>query len=261
MSAVRVYFELDGPRDAPVVVLGSSLGTTTHMWDEVAELLSERLRVLRFDLRGHGRSPATPGPYSLADLGGDVVALLDSLALEQVSYCGTSLGGMIGMWLATHAQYRIDRLVLCCTSAHLPPATGWQQRAAVVRAEGPEAVVDSVLERWFTPGFRERRPDRVASVRAYFAACDREGYAGCCEAVGGMDLRGVLPQVRADTLVLAGAQDPATPPEHAELITRNIPNADLVVLPDAAHLAAIEHPAKVAELILAHLTNRPHGAP
>jgi 3-oxoadipate enol-lactonase len=256
-----VYFELDGPRDAPVLVLGSSLGTTTHMWDEVAELLSERLRVLRFDLRGHGRSPATQGPYSLADLGGDVIALLDSLALEQVSYCGTSLGGMIGMWLATHAQYRLDRLVLVCTSAHMPPASGWQQRAAMVRAEGCEAVVDAVLRRWFTPGFQQRQPDRVAAVRSRFVACDREGYAGCCEAVGSMDLRGVLPQVRADTLVLAGQDDPATPPEHAELIADSIPNASLVTLPDAAHLAAIEQPARVAELILGHMTSRQHGAP
>ncbi len=256
MSAVRVYFQLDGPRDAPVLMLGNSLGSTTRMWAPVAERLSATFRVLRFDLRGHGRSPATPGPYTVADLGGDVVALLDSLGIERISYCGTSLGGMIGMWLATHAQYRLDRLVLCCTSAHLPPAQGWQDRAATVREKGCEAIADTVIARWFTPGFAARHPDRVAEVRAGFVTCDREGYAGCAEAVGSMDLRALLPQVRAHTLVLVGAEDQATPPPHGELIAQSIPDARLVTLADAAHLAALEHPETVAELIGQHLTER-----
>lgn len=237
-----------------MLVLSNSLGTDMSMWDDLLPALAERFRVLRYDQRGHGRSPAPPGPYTIAELAGDALALLDRLGVERVSFCGTSLGGMTGMWLAASAPDRIDRLALCCTSAHLPPRRTWTERAATVRGEGIQAVADAQLERWFTPGLAERRPDVVERFRRALLDSTPEGYAGCCEAIAGHDLRGELGSIRAPTLVLAAAEDPATPPEHGRLIADAVPGARLVVLERARHLAVVERPQESARELLAHLT-------
>ncbi|MEV0714786.1 3-oxoadipate enol-lactonase [Asanoa sp. NPDC050611] len=243
--------EVAGPPAAPVVVLGSSLGTTRAMWAPQIAALSTEFRVVAYDHRGHGASPVPPGPYAIEDLGRDVLELLDHLGLRQVHYAGLSLGGMVGMWLAAHAPERIDRLALLCTSAHMPPASGWHRRAATVRAEGMSAVADAVVARWFTPAFP---PDEVATFHKALVANDPAGYAACCAAIAGMDLRPALGRITAPTLVIAGAADAATPPEpHARTIVDGI-GARLVVLPDAAHLASVERAEQVSDLLRRHFT-------
>ncbi len=246
---VPLHYETHGPAGAPVVLFGCSLGTSAAMWSGQVTGLADRYRMICFDHRGHGRSPVPPGPYDIADLGRDVLALLDRLGLARVHYVGLSLGGMVGMWLAAHAPERIDRLALLCTAAHLPPAAGWQGRAATVRAGGLAAVAETVVGRWFTAGF-----DPGPGPRAMLLATPIEGYAACCEAIAAMDLRPDLPRITAPTLVIAGAQDAATPPELAARLVAGIPDARLEVLPDAAHLAAVQQPAAVNALLDAHLS-------
>lgn len=248
-----LHHDLSGPADAPVLVLSSSLGTTLEMWDPQLPTLAERFRVLRYDHRGHGKSAVPPGPYTVAELGGDVLTLIDELGIERFSWCGLSLGGMVGMWVAASQPGRVDRLVLCCTSALLGPREMWVDRAASVRRDGTAAQVDGALGRWFTPGFRERDPETVARYAAMLTGVPDEGYAACCEAVAAMDLTAELPAIRARTLVVAGADDPATPPEHARRIAAGIPGARVEVVPDASHFATIERPPETTELLLDHL--------
>jgi 3-oxoadipate enol-lactonase len=254
MSAIEVAATVDGPPRAPTVVLSNSLGSTPAMWDPQYAALVERLRVVRYDHRGHGESAVPPAPYELADLGADAIALLDRLGLERVHWCGLSLGGMVGMWMAINAPERIDRLVLCCTSARLGPPQMWIDRAATVRAEGVRAIADVGIERWLSPAFMEREPEAAARVKAMLIATPAEGYAACCGVIERMDQVDQLDRISAPTLVIAGAEDPATPPEHGELIASRIPGARLEIVPDARHLATIEQPAAMTELILAHLT-------
>lgn len=237
---------------APPLVLVGSLGTTVDMWEPQLITLAARFQVIRVEPRGHGGSAVPPGPYAIDDLGGDVLALLDSLGIGQVSYCGVSLGGMIGMWLAAHAPERVGRLVLCCTSAWLPPARAWTGRAARVRAHGTVSISDQIVSRWFTPAFREANPAVVARAAAMLAATPGEGYAGCCEAIAAMDLRPALASISAPTLVIAGSADPATPPGHGEQIAAGIAGAQFAVVP-AAHLANIEAPLAVGGMLMGHL--------
>jgi 3-oxoadipate enol-lactonase len=252
--SVELSFRESGARTAPVLVLGSSLGTTLEMWDPELAALELAARIVRFDTRGHGGSPLPPQPWDIADLGGDVLALLDRLGLERVAYAGVSLGGMIGMWLAAHAPERIAKLVVICSSAHLAPPQAWAERAAAVRDAGSVAAVsDAVLERWFTSDYRREHPEVTAWVEAMLHACPPEGYAGCCGVLERLDLRGELALIRAPTLVIAAAEDPSTPPAHSEAIAAAVAGAELEVLPQGAHLAAIERADEVAALILRHL--------
>jgi 3-oxoadipate enol-lactonase len=242
-----------GPDDAPVLLLGGSLGTTLDMWEPQVPVLSVAHRVICFEHRGHGGSPVPNGPYTIDELGGDVVTMLDRLALDRVSYCGLSIGGMVGQWLAINAPERIDKLILLCTAAHLPPDSNWHERAAAVReARTPEVVADAVLARWFTEPYARSHPDLMARYRSMIASIDPEGYAGCCEAIAAMDLRPTLSGIAARTLVIAGENDPAAPPVHSEEIAAGIRDASLVVLPRAAHLANVEQAGAVTDLLLAH---------
>ena len=254
--SVDLHHVESGPADAPPLLLGGSLGTTADMWEPQVEALSTVFRVIRFDHRGHGLSPVPEGPYSMADLGGDVVALMDRLGIHRAHYAGLSIGGMVGQWLAVHHPERIAHLALLATSPYMGPAGNWRDRAALVRAQGTAAVADSVVERWFTPGFTEDNPHDVARLRDQIAATDPEGYAGCCGAIETYDLRDELHRVTAPTLVLAGADDPSTPPEgHAELIAGRVPHARLVVLDDAAHLLSWQQAAKVNTLLTQHFAS------
>jgi 3-oxoadipate enol-lactonase len=252
-STVEVHHLLEGSEDAPVLVLSNSLGTTLGMWDEQAPALGERFRLLRYDHRGHGGSPVPPGPYKIEDLGRDVLVLLDRLEVERISFCGLSIGGMVGMWLAGEAPERVERLVLCCTSARFAPDT-FDSRARTVRAEGMSAIADAVVERGFTPAFHTSRPDVVEWARRMLLDSPAEGYSACCEAVRDAELSGRLGAISAPTLVIAGADDPAAPPDQAELIRDSIPNADLEVISDAAHLANMEQPEAITQAILDHLS-------
>lgn len=252
MSATLRH-DVHGPDDAPVLVLATSVGTQLEMWDPQLPALSERFRVVRVAHRGHDPVDVPPGPYSVADLAGDVLALLDSLHVRRFSFCGLSLGGMVGMWAAAHEPARVERLALCCTSAHLPPAAAWHDRAATVRASGMSAVVDTVVTRWFTADFAASHPDVVQRCRAMLLSVPQEGYAGCCEAIADMDLRSDLPCITAPTLVLAGSEDPATPVGHAETIASLVPGARLEVLDGAAHLATVQEPDQATQLLLEHI--------
>jgi 3-oxoadipate enol-lactonase len=248
-----LHHELAGPADAPVLLMCGSLGTTLRMWDGQLAL-AERMRLVSFDPRGHGSSPVPPPPYEMADLGRDVLELMDSLGLERASFCGLSIGGMVGMWLGANAPERIARLVLICTSAYMPPASAWQQRiAAVLEAGSVEAVADAVVERWLTPGYAAEHPEVRAELRAMLAASPVEGYIGCCGAIERMDLRGSLGRIAAPTLVISGSEDLATPVEQQRVLAEGIPGARHEMVGPAAHLAAVERPGRVNDLILEHL--------
>jgi 3-oxoadipate enol-lactonase len=255
---VTLAAAFDGPPGAPVLVLGNSLGTSGALWDRQLPALTRHFRVLRYEHRGHGitggaYSPDPPVPYSIAELGADVLALLGRHQVGRVVYAGVSLGGMVGMWLAAAAPDRIAGLALCCTSAWLPPASMWTDRAAAVRAAGTGSIAAALVSRWFTRAFDAAEPAVPAQLAAGLAAIRPEGYAGCCEAIAEMDLRPRLAAITAPTLVIAGDQDPATPPGHAAVIAAGIPGARLTVIRGASHLAAASDAAQVAARLAAHL--------
>jgi 3-oxoadipate enol-lactonase len=245
---------LDGPDGAPVLILGNSLGTSAAVWDSQLPEFLTRFRLLRYELPGHGGTPAVPGAYSIDGLAAGVLALLDSLGVERAAYCGISLGGMIGMSLAAREPDRISALGLVCTAAFLPPADAWRARAAQVRAAGMASITAGVLGRWFTPAFADRAAPVIQGFAAEFERTDPVGYAGCCEAIAEMDLRPDLPAITAPTLVLAGADDPATPPQHGAAIAGLIDGARLEVIPATAHLANVEAPGPVTAALVAHLS-------
>jgi 3-oxoadipate enol-lactonase len=249
MSPVELWHRVDGVAAGTPVLMINSLGADLSMWEPQLDALGGRHRVIRYDARGHGRSAVPPGPYTVDDLGRDALALLDGLDVARAHVVGLSLGGMTAMWLAAHAPERVGRLVLCCTSAQLGPPGPWAERAALVRARGAAAVAEAVVGRWLTPAFAAARPADVATLRAMVAATPAEGYAGACAAIERMDQRSALPGITAPTLVIAGADDPATPPAHAELIAAAVPGARLEIVPDAAHLATWQHPDLVNPLI------------
>lgn len=248
---------LVGPVGAPVLVLGNSLGTSAAVWDSQGAEFRRHFRLVTYNLPGHGGSPAAAAPYTIAGLGAGVLAVLDSVGVGRFAYCGLSLGGMIGMWLAAAVPDRITALGLVCTSAYLPPADGWQARAGQVRAAGMASVSGAVVGRWFTPEFAVRAPDVIDEFRAELERTDPVGYAGCCEAIADMDLRADLSRVTAPTLVLAGADDPATPPEHGAAIVGLVDGARLDVIPATAHLATIEAADAVTRALLPHLGATP----
>ncbi|MCX2731254.1 3-oxoadipate enol-lactonase [Saccharopolyspora sp. NFXS83] len=242
----------DGRRDAPVLVLSNALGGTAAMWDPQLAALTEHYRVVRYDQRGHGGSPVLPGPYLLEDLAGDVLALLDHLEVPSASFAGASLGGVIGLWLGAHAAERIDALTVCGTSAWLDRRDAELDRARAAREHGTNELVAPTIERWFTPYFRERHAEEAASYAAMIAGADDEAYARCCEVLARADLRAELSSISAPTLVISGAEDPATPPEHGAAIADGIGgNARLEVVDHAAHLANVERAAEVNSLLLA----------
>jgi 3-oxoadipate enol-lactonase len=252
-SAVTVHHLEEGRADAPAIVLSCSLGSTLRMWDAQASALAERFRVIRYDHRGHGDSPVPLGPYDLAGLAGDVLGLLDRLGVESAHVCGASLGGQVAMWLAAHEPGRVGSVVLCGTSAWFGPPDPWMERAATVRAQGTEAVSAAVVARWFTPLFAERTPSLVERMRSMIASTPREGYAACCEVVGRTDLRPDLAAIRAPTLVIAGAEDPAVSSEMVETLAKGIAGSRVEVLDPAAHLVSVERAAEVTRLIQEHV--------
>lgn len=253
IGEAELAYRLDGPAAAPVLVLVNSLGTTHAMWDPQVAGFAGRCRLLRYDQRGHGESSTPDGPYSIADLGGDLVRLLDALEIERASICGLSLGAMVAMWVASHLPERVDRLVLACAAAQLGPPEPWHERAAVVRAGGTRVVVEASLARWFTERFRETRGDVLESVATMLLSSSDEGYALCCEAIASMDQRDALAAITAPTLVLAGALDPVTTPATGLALAGAIVDASFTVLSGASHLANLEQPARFTTAVVDHL--------
>jgi 3-oxoadipate enol-lactonase len=236
---MSLHHRFAGNPDGPVLVLSNSLGTTPEMWDPQLPALTEKFRVLLYDNPGHGGSPPPERPATIDDFVHPLVSLLDELGLERVSFCGLSLGGVVGMLLAAGAPDRVDRLVLACTAPRFGTPELWAERAAVARGEGMHRLVDSILGRWFTS---RADPAEVARLRQIVLASPREGYARACEALGELDAEDVLPGIRVPTLVIAGAEDPSVPPEMVDLLRTRIPDAEVVVIPDVAHLANVEQP-------------------
>ncbi|WHM29513.1 3-oxoadipate enol-lactonase [Streptomyces sp. BPPL-273] len=239
----------EGPASAPPLLLGPSLGTSYALWDAVAPELSAGHRVIRWDLPGHGGSAAdlvAPGA-TVGDLAGLVLELADALGVERFAYAGVSLGGAVGLHLAVHSPARVSSLAVVCSSAHFNGAKPWRERAAQVRAEGLARLADGADERWFTPGFTVPR-----LVRDHREA-DPAAYAACCDALAAFDLRGRLGDITAPTLLIAGREDPATPPAHLREIADAVPGATLTEIPGASHLAPAERPEAVLTALRAHL--------
>ena len=245
-----------GVDGSPVVWLGS-LGSSTAMWDRQVANFAATHRCVLVDHPGHGASPPSRGPQSIAGLGADVLAALDRAGVGRAHFVGLSLGGMVAMSIAASDPHRVDRLALMCTSAHMDPAP-WHERAATVRADGPGAVADTIVTRWLSPDYAAAHRDEVANFVRMIGSCDPESYAGCCEAVAAMDLRAMLPTIEAATIVVAGKLDPATPPPHAATIVAGIAGSRLEIL-DAAHLANWERAGDVNVLLAAHLDGRTDG--
>jgi 3-oxoadipate enol-lactonase len=247
-----IHAELTGPEDAPVLMLSNSLGTNLHMWDDQVAPFTRHFRVLRYDRRGHGRSGVPAGPYSMERLGRDALAVLDALRIDKVSWCGLSMGGMVGQWLGANARERIDRLVLSNTACYYADRSFWAERIALVRKSGVAPLAGLTMERWFTKEFRDRAPLAIARMTEMFLKTSPEGYVGCIEAIRDMDHRPLLAKITAPTLVIAGRHDPATPLELNEFIQAHILGARIAVL-DTAHIANVEQPQAYADTVLEFL--------
>ena len=261
MTAVQVHSVVEGPADAPVLLLSNSLGSDLSMWDPQLPALAARFRVVRYDTRGHGRSPAPAGDATIDDLTDDVVALLDRLGVARVHVVGLSIGGMTGLRLAVREPGRVASLAVLCSSAHTGNEQAWRDRAHTARTEGTGALAEAVVGRWLTPAHAAAHPELVTRLQEMVRGTDDEGYAGCCAAIAGMDQRADLPAITAPTLVVSGAQDPSLPPEHQQLIADAVPGARLVTVSPAAHIATIEQADLVTAALLAHLDTAIAGGP
>ena len=247
VGELRTHYALTGSQE-PVLLFSNSLGADFSMWDPQMAELERRFRILRYDTRGHGKSSVTPADYTIEQLGRDVLALLDSLRIDRVHFCGLSMGGMIGIWLGIHAPSRLHRLALANTAARIGTQEMWNARIATVRKQGMKSVAAAVIERWFTPQFRASFPETAARAQQMLEKTAPEGYAACCAAIRDMDQRDALAQIKAPTLVIYGGSDPVTPASDAQFLTDRIQGAVKVELP-AAHLSNVEQAAAFTEAL------------
>lgn len=246
---VRLHYRLDGAEHLPVLVLSNSLGTNFGMWEPQVAAFSQHFRVLRYDTRGHGESSVPAGPYRIAQLGGDVIALLDHLGIDQASFCGLSMGGITGMWLAVNHAGRLRKLVLCNTAAYIGPPENWTSRAAAVERDGVASIAAAVVDKWITPPYAATHPELVASLRAMLGASPAAGYAANCLAVRDADLRTDIGKITAPTLVIAGSGDLPTPPRDGVFLAQAIPGAHYVEL-EAAHISNLEQAEAFSKVVL-----------
>jgi 3-oxoadipate enol-lactonase len=244
-----INVEVEGPQDAPVLMLSNSLGTNLHMWDDLVKPFTQHFRLLRYDRRGHGKSGVPKGPYSMDQFGRDVIAVLDALKIGTINWCGLSMGGMVGQWLGANAPDRVEKLVLSNTNFHYADKAPWSDRIKFVQEKGLGPLVDPNMERWFTKGFRERAPQSIARMKEMFLATSPLGYVASCEAIRDMDFTASNPRITAPTLVIVGKQDPATPPAAGEAIAKQIKGAKVAAL-DAAHISNMEQPKAYTETVL-----------
>ncbi|MYN10646.1 3-oxoadipate enol-lactonase [Pseudoduganella aquatica] len=247
-----IHYRTEGDRSLPALVFSNSLGTDLSMWQEQADALAGRNFLVRYDTRGHGLSASPPGPYSIDQLGTDVVALLDHLDIEKAHFCGISMGGVTGLWLGVHAPKRLNRLILANTAARVGTADGWRTRAAAVRAQGLGAIADSAASRWFTPEFVQHQPAVADAMANKLRGQNYEGYAACCDALASADLRAEIHAITAPTLIVAGAADPVTTVADAEALRSAIPGALVAALP-ASHISNVEAPAQFTRQLLEFL--------
>lgn len=235
----RIHYRLDGSIDHPLLVLSNSLGTDLSLWNPQIPIFSDHFRTLRYDTRGHGQSSHGLENFTIEDLAQDVIELLDHLETDQISFCGISMGGMVGMALALSHPQRIEKLVLCNTAARIGTEELWNARIDAVRRGGMPYIADAVVQRWFKPEFRLKHPEVVDSVRQGLLNTSPEGYARCCIALRDADFRQSIPEIDRPTLIVAGSFDPATTTEDARFLSTNIAKAEYIELP-AAHLSNIE---------------------
>jgi 3-oxoadipate enol-lactonase len=252
----ELHYQLDGPAEAPVLVLSNSLGTDLHMWDAQIAAFTKHFRVLRFDTRGHGKSLVTTGPYSIEQLGHDVLALLDALHIERAHFCGLSMGGLIGQWLGINAGHRLNKLVVCNTAAKIGDPSVWNPRIETVLRDGSAAMValrDASIARWFTPDFAEANPAAAKKITDMLAATSPEGYAANCAAVRDADFRDQLSSITVPLLVIAGTEDAVTPPSGGHFIQEHVQGAEYAEF-YAAHLSNVQAGAAFSERVLAFLS-------
>jgi 3-oxoadipate enol-lactonase len=251
INGIRIHYRVDGAArsDAPWLVLANALGADLTMWAPQIAAFSSRFRVLRFDTRGLGCSEAQAGPYTLEQLTGDVLGLLDALSIERAHFCGLSMGGLLGIALATHHAQRLDRIVLAHTAARLGAPDVWHARAHQAREQGAHSLVDATLKRWFTSAFAAREALLVAAIRDAFVHTDDEGYASNCEAIGAADLRAEVGNIRSPALVITGRSDPSVAPELTRELAASIPGARLVEF-DAQHLSNVERADEFTQTVL-----------
>ena len=252
-AGITQHYDLTGPDDAPVLLFANSIGTSFHIWDAVVPHLSQRYRILRYDMRGHGLTEVTPvsddAGYSMDLLADDAAGLLDALGIQRAHVCGLSIGGMMAQRLAVKAPGRIHGLILCDTAAVIGPRSVWTDRIAAIRARGMTAISDGVMARWFTQAFRDGRPDQIRGYTAMVARTTEDGYVGCAMAIRDADLHAANAAIAAPTLVICGEHDVATPPDAARDLAAGIPGARFELLPGAAHIPGVEKPAELAALI------------
>ena len=240
---VRIHYDLTGPATAATLVFSNSLGATFSMWDAQIPALTKQFRILRYDTRGHGESSATPGPYSIEQLARDVLSVLDALQLDRVHFCGLSMGGQTGMWLAINAPARLHSLVLSNTAAKIGTPEIWNVRIDAVRKGGMKSISTAVMERWFSAAFRANSPEVVAAIKVKFESTNPEGYIANCVAIRDFDVRQAVATSRVPTLVIAGTHDAATTPADGHYLADRIAGARYVEL-NAAHLSNIEVPGR-----------------
>jgi 3-oxoadipate enol-lactonase len=250
-SGVRLHYEVSGNPRGPVLVLANSLGSDLRMWGKVLPAFESKFRVLRFDMRGHGGSEVAPAPFTIEQLGRDVLRLLDEVHAHRASVCGLSLGGLVALWLGIHAPERVDRLIFANTAARIGTREMWEQRIAIAQNAGMSPLAEMMPERWFTPAYRARHADEMERIRAMIAATDPSGYAACCAVLRDTDLRGEIALVEVPTLIITGTHDPATPPCDGRALHAVIRNSRYLEL-DASHLSAWERAEEFAGAVMQH---------
>jgi len=253
-SHAQIHYALEGPASRPVVVLSNSLGTDFSMWDPQIPEFTKSFRVLRYDTRGHGKSSITPGDYSADQLANDVLALADSLNLGRFHFCGLSMGGMTGMWLAANSPQRLNRLIISSAAAKFGTLEMWNKRMDSIRKQGMKPVAIAAIERWFTPAFRAKNPSTVANIQRILESTNLEGYISNCAAVRDFDFRDQLGKIGAPTLLISGAHDPSTTPADGRFLADHIRGARYVEL-NGAHLCNVEDAALFTQKVVAFLNS------
>ena len=251
-NGIRIHYTLEGAQSAPLITLSHSLATDLTMWEPQMEALLKSCRVLRYDTRGHGKTSAPQGPYSLEMLAQDTLGLLQALGVETTLFMGISMGGMIGQVLGLNAPEVLSGLILCDTSSRIPDEAKpvWNERIDTVQKEGMESQVESTIERWFTPRFQDKHPEVTHKVKAMIRATRAQGYIGCAHAIRDLNLTDRISAIKAPTMILVGEEDPGTPISASEAIHEKIRDSELVVLKSAAHLSNIEQSEAFNEAVL-----------
>lgn len=258
LSHHRLHYRVDARNEtAPWLVFCNSLGTDLHMWDRQVEALDGQFRILRYDRRGHGLSSSPPPPFSMADLGADVLQLMDHLRIERAHFCGLSIGGQVGQWLALHAGQRFDKIVLCATAARIGRAQSWSERINAVSAQGLAPLLAGTVERWFTSAFVAQAPDIIEACVTAFQATSIDGYIGGCAALADADFHESLSSISRPVLAISGADDPVCPPSDLERIARAVADGRHISLP-GRHIVNIESAERFNDALLGFLGTKAH---